>query len=784
MAFSYRQARSSQRVSCRKSRPLHVERLEIRALLTAAGVGDEFQGLLTSAGACSCPICSGRGLQDQVLQEIVSSAEPVGSDGDIVAAASAGGVPKLSSLPGARATIFLDFDGHTEARWGEFKNVVTPAYDRDGDRSSFSSGEIAAIQEIWARVAEDYSPFNINVTTIEPPLIANGVAVRVAIGGNDSDWFENGAGGVAYVGGFYNGASNVAYVFEDALNNGNPRYTAEAASHEAGHTFGLLHQAKWNGNKLVEDYNSGTSALAPIMGVGYYSTRTTWHNGTSDDGPNAFQDDMAILANSTNGFGYRADDFGSSTATASPLSISGTTVNVTGVVERNGDIDVFSFSTSGGAVNFALNVAQFGANLDSVLELLSATGQILVTANPATSLGASIATTLGGGAYFLAVRSSGGYGNVGQYTLTGTVPAVATSPEIALTYGSTELTDGGILDFGSTTPGSPVSRTITVRNVGGQTLTLSEVSSSLPDGFSLVTNLTDTSLDAGESTTFTIQLDASALGTFGGVISLANSDADEGPFDLTLAGTVTSIPTSPPAPPPVPPTPVVQIIDNGASGFFTKGAWRKQTKIGHESDILFAYPGSGSYSATWKFTGLEPGTYRVSATWPKGKSYASNAPFTIKDGSTALETVKVNQRTSPSGLSDDGSKWTELGEFTIQGNRLIVKLTNKANARVIADAIRIERIPSPAAVLAADFSEPESQLTVDSTSNDLHSHDHGQRHAMPLPSHVWRPDLVLSDPIDLLPFRNARSSPDAPASAPWSLDSIDAFFARFARAST
>src|SRR5437773_3320769 len=219
-------------------------------------------------------------------------------------------VPQLSSRPGAAASLYLDFDGHLERQWGSHANVVTPAYDTDGNPSSFSAAELAAIREIWVRVAEDYAPFNINVTTVAPPLIADRVAARVAVGGSYSDWYGTAAGGVSYVGGFASGASNVAFVFANSLNGGNARYIAEAASHEAGHLFGLEHQATWNGAQLVTEYNAGTAAWAPIMGVSYYAGRTTWANGPTTTGPTAAQDDLSIIASSANGFGYVPDDYG------------------------------------------------------------------------------------------------------------------------------------------------------------------------------------------------------------------------------------------------------------------------------------------------------------------------------------------------------------------------------------------------------------------------------------------------------------------------------------------
>ena len=44
----------------------------------------------------------------------------------------------------------------------------------------------ADIRKVWETVAEDYAPFNVNVTTVEPPSFADGVAVRVVIAGNTS----------------------------------------------------------------------------------------------------------------------------------------------------------------------------------------------------------------------------------------------------------------------------------------------------------------------------------------------------------------------------------------------------------------------------------------------------------------------------------------------------------------------------------------------------------------------------------------------------------------------
>src|SRR5689334_1701310 len=115
------------------------------------------------------------------------------------------------------------------------------------------------------------------------------------------------------------------------------------------------------------------------------------------------------------------------------------------------------------------------------------------------------------------------------------------APEIGVQVDGVDLASGGEVGFGSTLVGTPVTHTFTVQNCGNCELTLSPLdASSFPDGFSLVTNVGATTLDPGATTTFTVQLDATAAGSFAGTIHLLSNDADEGSFDIGLDGTVTA----------------------------------------------------------------------------------------------------------------------------------------------------------------------------------------------------------------------------------------------------
>jgi len=441
-----------------RARHLQLEPLEARTLLTAAGLGAdndanllvsmraflagsqaslapvaEYNSLIVSSGSghdgsdallpCCCPACLRTYLADGPLPTDTSVlAGATGGDaGPAGAGSPLSSIPLLNSLVGAAASIYLSFTGRFDATWGSYNNISTPVYDYDGDPTSFSNSELSSIQSIWARVAEDYSPFNINVTTATPPAtLANGASVVIAIGGAGT-WSGGTYGGIAYVNAFTNSAPNVGFVFSNNLGNGNARYVAEAASHEAGHTFGLQHQSAYNAQGArTSEYAPGNGATAPIMGNSYTATRGLWWNGTSTSSK-TIQDDMSVIARTANGFGYRADDYGNSMALATPIAVSDTQLSGSGIITTTTDIDYFSFNTGAGQISLSVSVPTGINNLDARLELRDAAGALVASSAPTNSFGATIATSVAAGSYYLVVASQGNYGDVGQYTVSGTV---------------------------------------------------------------------------------------------------------------------------------------------------------------------------------------------------------------------------------------------------------------------------------------------------------------------------------------------------------------------------
>jgi hypothetical protein len=269
----------------------------------------------------------------------------------------------------------------------------------------------------------------------------------------------------------------------------------------------------------------------------------------------------------------------------------------------------------------------------------------------------------------------------------GNAPA---APEIAVMQGTSAVNDGGALAFGATTAGTPVSKTFTIYNVGATNLVLQPATA--PGGFSITTNFTASQVVIpGATATLTVELTAASAGSFSGMLSFATNDGDENPFDVFVSGTVAAVGDLP------------IIVDDGDSGFSTTGSWSTATAVGRGSDLRYLNPSAPAGVATWSFSGLTTGQYRVSATWPTdlGAAAATNAPFTIRatGGGPALLTTTRNENVAPNDFPDAGSSWEDLGIVSVSGSTLVVELTNVgAETWVVADAIRIERVGALPAV--------------------------------------------------------------------------------------
>ena len=365
----------------------------------------------------------------------------------------------LSSSPESTKTIYLDFDGHTttDPWWTRFANdpndtrvagdpLTTPAYSRDADDTRFSDRDLDGIIEVWQRVAEDFAPFDVNVTTLEPDvedLINRGGdddrwGMRVVIGGDGA--FYAPAGGVAYLRSFNAGLDRPSYVFSRNTGNGFPKYTADATTHEAGHTVGLGHDGETGGDgEYYRGHGSGETGWGPIMGPGYYRQLIQFSKGEYRNATNT-QDDLQVIT-TQNGFGYVEDDHAATDAEASLLAAEDASgpraVDVSGVISETDDQDWFTFEIVEGEVDLTFTPSGVGTNLDLGAEIFDEAGELVASINPADKVGGSFTGTLAAGVYTLRLdgvgkEATGGgddeqgysdYGSLGQYEVTGTIPA-------------------------------------------------------------------------------------------------------------------------------------------------------------------------------------------------------------------------------------------------------------------------------------------------------------------------------------------------------------------------
>ncbi|MCL4176706.1 MAG: hypothetical protein KJ072_03030 [Verrucomicrobia bacterium] len=376
------------------------------------------------------------------------------------------------SRPGAANVLYLNFEGEnvTNTEWNTYlerSEIPALAFSSDSDYSSYSDSEQVAIKRIWQRIAEDYAPFNIDVTTERPAIFTTRTAVALITRNTDANGEANPfstAGGVAYLNVF--GTSSYAkyrpaWIYHNNFGS-NESYTAEAASHEIGHNLGLSHDGKTDGSEYYGGHGSGDISWGPLMGTGYNRNVSQWCKGEYYLANNT-QDDLATIAGKLS---YRADDHGNTAGTATALVISGGTNIVAttpendptnthaankGVLERNTDLDVFSFITGSGPVQLSVNPwimpsGTRGGNLDILLELHNEAGTLVQTTNSASQTTALLQSTLGEGRYYLHVRASGAgdpfsssptgytvYGSIGQYFINGyvTEPVSVVMPPLA-----------------------------------------------------------------------------------------------------------------------------------------------------------------------------------------------------------------------------------------------------------------------------------------------------------------------------------------------------------------
>ncbi|PZF77051.1 hypothetical protein DK847_11450 [Aestuariivirga litoralis] len=354
----------------------------------------------------------------------------------------------LHSRPEAKRYIILNFQGSTitGTYWNTYlrrSSFVATPFNLDGNASTFSDAERIAIQQIWQRVAEDYAPFDVDVTTdISIARTAPAGSYATAVITRQADFFSS-APGVAFVSTFGNNIYEPAFVAYDTLYK-NAKYIAEAVSHEIGHRLGLDHDGTTS-TAYYAGHGSAPMKWAPIMGNSYTANVSQFSKGEYRSANNT-QDDYAIMSRY---LPLRADSAGDTAAEAAafPASIANgqASGSVNGTIERQGEVDLHAIAAAAGTLTAAVTPSALGPNADLTLALVNDAGTVIASNPPGSTLNASITATIPrAGTYYLRVGATGfganpstgfsDYGSRGLYRLTASYPAAAqTLPVAAIT---------------------------------------------------------------------------------------------------------------------------------------------------------------------------------------------------------------------------------------------------------------------------------------------------------------------------------------------------------------
>ena len=405
----------------------------------------------------------------------------------VVTAAS---VFQLHSRPGAARVLYLDFNGHSIPAnvgylWDFTVPYVTPAFQLAGTSTVLDQRNLNVIRDIWLRVSDDFSAWDIDVTTEQPLPTAQGQ--RCVIGGSSVDFFlaldgSDGTyvGGVAspysFGGAFYDTAPTSAYldgndspnfVFIDfGLKSISPTTTnnaiiAACVSHEVGHTLGLAHwgESKALGAKSDKGYTTGhtvtgltgVTTTCAIMGnsglVGWPNAcmLNQWSRGdypyakaATSDGT---QDDIAVislLASPLTSVGL--DDHGDTLLTATSLG-NANTITLDGVIASSGDVDLIKIVAAKGMLTVGGVVSYSRPDLKLGISLLNSSGVALAKSYTTSVMGNSVAYSIPStGTYYIKVNGVG-------YD-----PAVSASAQVWTNTGITGTvvgTSAGFTNYGS-----------------------------------------------------------------------------------------------------------------------------------------------------------------------------------------------------------------------------------------------------------------------------------------------------------------------------------------------
>ncbi|MCW2857987.1 MAG: hypothetical protein JWR52_3602 [Marmoricola sp.] len=432
-------------------------------------------------------------------------------------------VPALSSRPSSTHKIFLDFNGTTVSAGSAWAGTgagkvpagtVITGFSLDSDPSTYTPAEVSYIQTVWKIVSEKYSPYDVDVTTIDPGTAGYSRSTSADANYGDhvvitddptpvNDICSGQCAGVAYVGTFDvtgNAPYDPVWVFS-SMDYGSAQLAAHDAAHEVGHTFGLSHDG--TNNQGAGSYYDGQNNWVPIMGITNQNAIAQFSKGEYPDANNQ-EDDLAIIgANGNSGADgslLLPDDY-PNTGFAPDALGSESSYGLNGIISNAADDDLFSIARTC-TTDLTATATGIGAgqSVDLKVDILDTSNNVLASDDPTsgeffdntlnadTPTGMDASATLpspsAGTTYRVRVSGVGSaangytnYASIGQYhlTITGCPAALPSAPATASATPNPGTTTGAVNWTAPTSDGGGTITGYTVSGLPGNPVTLGNV---------------------------------------------------------------------------------------------------------------------------------------------------------------------------------------------------------------------------------------------------------------------------------------------------------------------
>ncbi|MBI3711826.1 MAG: pre-peptidase C-terminal domain-containing protein [Burkholderiales bacterium] len=296
----------------------------------------------------------------------------------------------------------------------------------------------------WQVVADQYSMYNINITT--NPAVYNAAKSANILRTGIINFVNQDGRSNAPLSAF--GTTSAGTLYRNPASGFDYGYgIGMTAAHEVGHEMGMSHDHGGSGGEYFEGiaaYQWGPIMGNYWMGASWAQSRWTWSKGEYNTATN-FEDDLKIM-NVNESIPYVTDDNPSgknlNISSAGDINPS----NNFGQIERTGDTDAFNFTVTGnGKLDLKIDPIEYFGMLDVDAKIYNSSNALVASSNKAVNRSAEfIGLNLPAGSYRLVIAGGAegtpqngfsNYSSLGYYAMKGTLVGATPPQDVVLSSG-------------------------------------------------------------------------------------------------------------------------------------------------------------------------------------------------------------------------------------------------------------------------------------------------------------------------------------------------------------